>query len=96
MGDLEPADAITMDDLDILTTYDLERGDLLTGEELSEFADVDMNLSEVSPVCLLRTSVLLRLRTISSCKNNNVIVNTSIALKSLGPARPQKRTKTEP
>ena len=47
-------DTLTTYDLDTLTAYDLERGDLLTGEELSEFADVDMNLSEVSGVvCLL-------------------------------------------
>ena len=50
------------------TTDDSERVHLLTGEELSEFADVHMNLGELSWVPLHGPSVFLGLGIISPCK----------------------------
>ena len=50
------------------TTDDFERVHLLTGEELSELADVHVNIGKLSWVALRGPSVFLGLRVISPCK----------------------------
>jgi len=50
------------------TTDDFERVHLLTGEELSELANVHVNLGKLSWVTLQGASVFLGLGIISPCK----------------------------